>query len=93
MIAMNTVSAEEVKLFLLEHLEGRLQELHLNPADLTDDVDLFKQGVLDSMGIIEMISAVEQKFGLTVDFEGLDVNDLTIMGPFCRYVEAAARRG
>lgn len=87
MITMKPVTAEEVRRFLLEHLDSRLREICLNPDDVTDDCDLLELGLVDSTGILEMICAVEDRFGIVVDFEGLDVNNLTIIGPFCKYVE------
>ena len=34
---------------------------------------------MDSLGIIEMISAVEQHFEITVDFEPMDPEELTLL--------------
>ena len=87
------MNAEAAKQFLLEHLDSRLQELFLDPAEVGDDFDLLERGVVDSMGIMEMIAAVEDHFGIVVDFEGLDVNDMTIIGPFCRYIESSTAGG
>jgi acyl carrier protein len=78
---MNGMSAEEVKTFVLT----RLQATH-PVTSLADDLDLLECGYLDSLGIIELIGAVERQFGVVIDFGGLEADELTIIGPFCRYV-------
>jgi len=83
---MNNISAERVQSFVLAGLDGPLAAKGLTPRDVPDDFDLLAQGVIDSLGIVEMISAVEEQFSIEVDFEDLDAEDLTIIGPFSRYI-------
>ena len=40
----------------------------------------------DSMGVLEMITAMEENLGITIDFEQMDSEAFTILGSFCRYV-------
>jgi acyl carrier protein len=56
------------------------------PSDLPDSLDLLSGGIIDSMGILELIGAVEEAFGKPVDYEGLAVERLTVVGDFSRYV-------
>jgi acyl carrier protein len=85
---MTPVLAETVRDFVLSHLREPLEGIGLKPTDVPDDFDLLTQGVVDSLGLVQMISAIDQHFGIEVDFESLDPEHLTIVGPFCRYVEA-----
>ena len=87
---MSTVSAEEVRAFLLECFSEDLPGKGLDPSQAPDDLDLLMEGIIDSFGILEMISEVESRFGIEVDFEHLDAEDLTVIGPFSRYVAAHA---
>lgn len=80
---MNSVSVDDVKEFLLK----RLQATHA-VSSLEDDLDLLESGLLDSLGVVELIGAVEGKYGVLIDFAELDADQLTIIGPFCRYVAA-----
>jgi acyl carrier protein len=59
---------------------------------VTDDLDLIAAGVIDSFGFLELVAAVEDALGMELDLEGLAAEDLTVVGPFCRYVAAAAER-
>lgn len=85
---MGTVRANEVRAFLLDYFSD---PLHLRSVDLDrvpDDFDLLSEGVMDSLGILEMVSAVEGRFAIQLDLEELEPEDLTRIGPFSRYVEA-----
>ncbi len=84
---MSRVAAREVRSFLLSTLERPLAALGVDTEELPDDFDLLTEGVIDSMGIVELIAAVEQRFGVQIDFADLDAEEFTVIGPFCRYVE------
>jgi acyl carrier protein len=88
---MSEVSAQEVRSFVLAQLDQPLRGLDLDPAELPDDFDLHGAGVIDSFGILELIGAVEERFSLEIDFEQLDPDDLTVIGPFSRFVEEQSR--
>jgi acyl carrier protein len=83
---MTPLTTNDVRGFLLDHFSATITAKGLNPKNLGDDFDLLKAGVVDSLGVIEMISAVEQHFKITVDFEPMDPADLTVLGPFSRFV-------
>lgn len=84
------VSAASVRRFLAAYFEEELAAAGIAAADLPEHFDLHATGVVDSFGILELIVAIEERFGLDIDFEELDPEDLTVVGPFCRFVEAAA---
>jgi acyl carrier protein len=81
------VTANEVRSLILSSLETRLSGMGLRPDDIPDDFDLLTKGVVDSLAIIELIAKIERHFSIKIDFEDLDPENLTIIGPFCRYVE------
>ena len=84
---MNRISAEEVRAFILDRLQSSLSAKGLSTESVPDDFDLLTEGVIDSMGIVELIAALEGQFNIRLDFEELDPENLTIVGPLCRYVE------
>ncbi len=73
-------------MFLAERFAEPLAALNLSNKRLPDDFDLISEGVIDSFGIIELLAALEEKLGLELDFEDLDPEKLTLVGPFCDYV-------
>jgi acyl carrier protein len=81
-------TAEEVRDFVVTTLDRELREGGVDPAQVGDDFDLLVSGVIDSLGVMELIMAVNDHFELDIDFEELDPEGLTVIGPFSRYVAA-----
>lgn len=84
---MRRVSADQIRTFILDRLRDELETKGLSPSGVPDDYDLFTAGMIDSMGIIELIAAMEVRFDARLDFEDLDAESLTIIGPLSRYIE------
>jgi acyl carrier protein len=88
---MSSLRPEDVRAFVLAHLATSFEARHLPTERVGDDFDLLDSGVIDSIGTLELISAVEERFDITIDLEALDIEDLTKVGPFSRYVAEHAR--
>lgn len=86
-------TAAEIKAFVVEELDEALRDAGIDPAAVPDDLDLVDAGVIDSLGMIEVITAVEERFGVEIDFEELDPELLTVVGSFARFVEGALAGG
>jgi acyl carrier protein len=41
------------------------------PTELTEDTSLLESGALDSLGIVKLVSFLEQEFGITISDEEL----------------------
>jgi len=76
----------DVQLFILGRIDDPLRAKGLAPADVPDSFDLLLEGVIDSFGIVEMIGALEERYGLEFDFDELAPDDLTRVGPLSSYV-------
>ena len=85
---MKPVSKEAVREFLVNHFSQAIANRGVTPETVGDSFDLLQEGIVDSLGIIEMISEIEKHFEVTVDFEGLPAEEFTVVGPFCHYVAA-----
>ena len=90
---MNSILAEKVRSFVLNRLTDPLTAKGLAPQDVPDDFDLLSEGVIDSLGIVELIAAVQDEFRIEVDFDDLNAEELTVVGSLCRYIgqKGAAR--
>jgi acyl carrier protein len=66
--------------------------MQLSLTEIPDDFDLLLNGVIDSFGILEMISAIEDEFQVQLDLALLDAEDITKIGPLARYVAESANR-
>jgi acyl carrier protein len=80
-------TAAEVRSLVLAHVADELAALGLRAEDVSDDLDLLYEGVIDSLRLIEIIGALEDRFGTELDFEDIDPDEMTVLGPFCRHVE------
>ena len=71
---------------MVEALAPRFQEVGLDPDAATDDFDLLENGIVDSLGLLELIADLEERFGLEIDFEGAEPEELTGLGALSRRV-------
>lgn len=84
---MSTVTPAEVRLFLKEYFNRKLEETGCGSyEDLPDDCDLWLSGMIDSMGMLELMGVLQEFAGSDIDFEILDPEEMTIVGPLCRFV-------
>ncbi len=83
--------AQEVKAFILGRFKDELRFRGLDPSQVSDAFDLLGEGIVDSFGLMELIVALGEEAGFEIDFEGLDAEELTIIGPLTRYVANAIR--
>jgi acyl carrier protein len=83
---MNKPTPDQVREFLIDKYSEPIRGLGLEQTSVPEDFDLLTNGVVDSFGILEMITAIEEQFNLQLDMANLDAEQLTILGPLCRYV-------
>jgi len=85
---MSRISAADIRTFIVLHLARNLESSGRTlSSDLPDDFDLFKEGVIDSLGMINLTAEIEEHFGREIDFADLDPEQMTVVGPLCRYIE------
>lgn len=60
-----------------ELLTPRLNRLGLTGKDITDSDNLMKQGILDSLTLIEFVADLEEAFDIEMDFEEVDLTAFT----------------
>lgn len=90
---MSVLREDEVKAFIASNLADDLKENNVPGDALPDDFDLMKKGIIDSIGLIMLISAIEENFNLEeIDFEDMDTEELTVIGPLCAYIADRAKR-
>jgi acyl carrier protein len=84
---MGQASSEQIRTFLQQYiLEKSLAGGKGTPGELADDCDLLLSGMIDSIGLLDLMTAIQQHCQREIDFEALDPEQLTVVGPLCRYV-------
>lgn len=82
-----TTIAEQLRNFVLDHLGDQLAAAGISCCAVTDDFNLLSEGVVDSLGLVELIAALEERFDVEVDLEDLEIEEMTVVGPLCRSIE------
>ncbi len=88
---MNYITADQVRQFLLARYSQSIKLLGLDPANIPDDFDFLLSGVIDSFGILEMVTSIEDEFRIQLDMASVDAEQITILGPLSAYVAKNAR--
>jgi len=86
------VTPDNVQEFLLARYYEPIIAMQLSLTEIPDDFDLLLSGVIDSFGILEMFSAIEDEFQIRLDLALLDAEDITRIGPLARYIAENANR-
>ena len=89
---MSFVRSDQIKQFITSHLSNSFKENNILEKEIADDFDLMKRGIIDSLGLIQLISAIEEQFNIEVDFEDLDTEYITVIGSVSKYIEERAEK-
>lgn len=77
---MNTINGK-IRSFIIENF------LFGNDEGLKDDTSFLEEGIIDSTGILELVSFMEEEFSITVDDEELIPENLDSIKNVTTYLE------
>jgi len=78
---MNT--KQELLNFLEENYFAKIDP----DSQIDEDEDFMEQGILDSTGILELVSFIEEKFGITVDDEDMRPSLIGSVNTLVKFIE------
>lgn len=81
-----TLRYEDVETYIYDILQDRLELFGVTRADFTNSFQLLP-GVIDSIGFIELVAQVEQKFQVEMDFECSDPEKYTTLAGFIQCIK------
>jgi acyl carrier protein len=81
---------EDVRALILSASGAPFSDPDAVIAGASDDLDLRDSGMIDSLGFIELVAAIEDALGVEIDFEAMDPDQITVLGPLARHVHAQA---
>ncbi len=86
------MTKQEVHGVLIDQVAQQLgaQGREISADDLGEDCDLLMSGLIDSLGLLELTAALDDYVGFELDYEELDPERMTIVGPLCEFVVAQA---
>jgi acyl carrier protein len=80
-------SSEQIRAFLQQYIvEKSMAGGKVPPEALPDDCDLLLSGMIDSLGLLDLMTAIQNHCQREIDFEAIDPEQLTVVGPLCQYV-------
>ena len=87
---MTDIPPNSVRQFLLAKYSQPIKSMGLDPAELPDSFDFLLSGIIDSFGVLEMITSIEDEFRIQLDMASIDAEQITILGPLSCYIASIA---
>ena len=76
---------------IVEHLDALfVEQFHINVP--SPDTDLLDTGLLDSLQFVELLLQLEQRFGIRVPIDSIELDDLRTLAGLARVVAALQER-
>ncbi len=89
---MNQVTSKQVREFLLARFAEQFKGMGTDPATVPDSFDFLLAGATDSLGVLDMVMALEKEYGMEIDLGALGAEQMTVLGPLSEYVAAYVRK-
>ena len=90
---MSVLTPTDVRAFLKDYFANRQKTNGGSPIDdLPEDCDLLLSGMIDSIGLLDLVAALQEFARCDIDFEVLDPEQMTVVGPLSRFVSEQANR-
>jgi acyl carrier protein len=88
------MTAADVRALILGECSEALADFGMRPEDVADDLDLRQYGLIDSLGFLELVTALEDALDIALDLGDLPPEHLTVLGPLSQAVadQAAAQQ-
>jgi acyl carrier protein len=92
---MSAVTAATVRALILRECAESLADFGMRAEDVGDELDLRQYGLIDSLGFLELVTALEDELDIALDLGDLPPEELTVLGPLSHAVaeQAVAQRG
>ena len=92
---MSPVTTPMVRALILRECADALADFGMQPDEVADDLDLRAYGLIDSLGFLELVTALEDALGIALDLGDMEPELLTVLGPLSSAVaeQAIAQQG
>jgi len=72
------IKDKEISEFIIFKLKEKLEQFGIDKSEIKNDFDLVQSGLLDSMSFVDLVTEMEKKFNIEIDFEkAFDESKLT----------------
>jgi acyl carrier protein len=80
-----------IREYVADHLRERAARFGVDLDTIEGSFNLLESGVLDSLGFVELMVAVEQEFDVVMRFDDMDPADFTTVEGFVRCASGTER--
>jgi acyl carrier protein len=81
-------ASSDARALILDVLHRPLAEAGFDAQAVPADFDLRANGVIDSLGFIQLIAVLEDRLGCSIDLADVDPAQLTNLGVLCTHIAA-----
>jgi acyl carrier protein len=87
-VSGDAAAVKDLILSIISRSSARPQD-----SNVPDGFNMLAEGIVDSLGFVELMAELETRLGVDIDLGDLDPDHLGSIGPLSRYIaEKAARR-
>jgi acyl carrier protein len=80
---MTDLPHQDLVVWVIDWVRGHSLEPAAVTSLLHEDVDLLSTGLLDSVGFVELLAALEDRLGYAIDLADVDPADFTTIRGLC----------
>ena len=81
---MNNIQENALVISVLNWIKECKLPGNRNGAEITEDIDLITEGLLDSMGLVDLLLFVEEQTGRPIDLKTVEPKDICVVKNLCR---------
>ncbi len=86
-------SLNDIRKMVYENLEARFKTAGIQShAEISDSYDLVEAGILDSLGFVNLMLAMELNLGISIDFLTLPTDQVSKFGALCVFLEKLSNK-
>ena len=81
---MNSTQEKALVVSVLNWIKEHKLPGNRDGAEITEEIDLITDGVLDSMGLVDLLLFVEEQTGRPIDLKTVEPTDICVVKNLCR---------
>ncbi len=81
---MNSTQEKALVVSVLNWIKEHKLPGNRDPVEITEEIDLITDGLLDSMGLIDLLLFVEEQTGRPIDLITVEPKDVCVVKNLCR---------
>lgn len=74
------------KSYIMQFVKGEL--MHGRGTSINEDTDLLSAGIIDSLGVLQLVSFVDETFGIQIPDEDVVIENFKSVNTLAAYLES-----